>query len=244
MRELRNTVLVILLCGSIMWAFVVWMFHGTLQEPGSDLVLYQRWASLALFALSGVLLIYFMTVAPKASDELKNVTGGRYFETDGVCFMPLVRLNRGRAEISLYYQNHHENPCEVVIHLRPPHGTLRVHEDSRDVHFAFQAQGGAFGVIHQPIGVHRKFQGQVINVQLAAANRYFRGRGSRIRKAKGMECGSINVDWGAAMRSLDHEISGDVELLKPATLHLAMPTGVAEDPPGAALWTKERISLA
>ena len=46
------------------------------------------------------------------------------------------------------------------------------------------------------------------------------------------------------MRTLDHEISGEVEILHPATMHLAMPSGVEEEPPGAALWTKEQISLA
>ena len=35
----------------------------------------------------------------------------------------------------------------------------------RDVHFAFTAQGGDFGVIHQPIAVPPHLQGEVIDVQ-------------------------------------------------------------------------------
>ena len=244
MRELRNTILIIVLVLSIVWAFIVWLTQGTLQDPGSKSIEVQRWVSLGLFGISGVLLIYFMSVVPKAPDELRTITGGRYFETDGLCFMPLVRLNRGRAEISLYYQNHHENPCEVIVHLRPPAGTISMREGARDIHFAFLAQGRAFGVIHQPVGVDKKVQGQVIDIQLAAANRYTRGRGARIRKARGIPCGTLNVDWGAAMRTLDHELIGEMEMVNPTTLHLAMPTGVMEEPPGAALWTKEQISLA
>ncbi|MCK4874198.1 MAG: hypothetical protein KAS72_15860 [Phycisphaerales bacterium] len=233
-----------ILMASLIWAFLVWLTQGQLHDAGSQSVETQRWVSLAIAGLSAVSLLYFMLVVPKAPDELKTVTGGRYFEADGVCFMPLVRLNRGRAEISLYYQNHHENPCEVIIHLRPPSDTIAMREGARDIHFAFLARGSAFGVIHQPIGVRRKIQGQVINVQLAAATRYTRGIGARVRRAKGMPCGTLNVDWGAAMRTLDHEISGEVEMLHATTLHLAMPSGVEEEAPGAALWTKEQISLA
>jgi hypothetical protein len=242
MRELRTVALIGLLLAGLVWAVLAWGFTSHANPTQSDIT--QRWVSVSITGGSGLFLLYFAMAAPKAKDELREVTGGRYFEADGVCFMPLVRLNRGRAEISLYYQNHHENPAKVIVHLRPPENTIKMREGARDIHFAFVAAGRAFGVIHQPIGVSKKVQGQVVDVELAAATWFSRGAGSRIRRSRGMPCGTLDVDWGSAMRTLDHEVAGEMNLKDPSTLHLAMPQGVEVRPPDAAMWTKERISLA
>ena len=113
----------------------------------------------------------------------------------------------------------------------------------RDVHFAFKADGGDFGVIHQPIAVPRNLQGDVVNVELAAASYYPRSHGARLRRSTGMPCGSVVVDWsGAAFKSGVYEVSGEVELTQPATLHLSMPAGVTEEATVDGLWKQECLA--
>ena len=82
------------------------------------------------------------------------------------------------------------------MHLRPPEDCFVIHPGMRDVHFAFKAGGGDFGVLHQPISVPRHLQGEVIEVQLAAASYYPRSHGARWRRGGGMPCGTLSVDWG------------------------------------------------
>ena len=157
-------------------------------------------------------------------DQLSKVTGGRYFEQEGLCFMPLVRMKpNGEAEISLYYQNKYSNPCETVIHLRPPANSMASHRGARDIHFAFIAQPGSYGVIHQPIAVHPKARGQVLDVQLAAATHWPLGHGERLCSQAGVPCGTFNVDWAMAFRQKEHELGGEIELKDPAIVHLTMP---------------------
>ena len=105
------------------------------------------------------------------------------------------------------------------------------------------ADGGDFGVIHQPIAVPRNLQGDVVNVELAAASYYPRSHGARLRRGTGMPCGSVVVDWsGAAFKSGVYEVSGEVELTQPVTLHLSMPEGVTEEATVDDLWKQECLA--
>jgi len=236
MRERRNSVLVLLCAIAIAWAFMAWVAALAIPEmqrwfvPSPDA---HRALSLAALLVIGSYVVYYVFVQDKLSDELSGVTVGHYFEQDGLCFMPLCRVTRNgkaeHAEISLYYQNRYAGPCEAVIHLRPPAGAFRSHRGARDVHFAFIAEGGAFGVIHQPVAVHPDFQGQVVDVQLAAAVRWPRGHGDLLRSRKGQRCGTFNVDWALAYRQSQHELGGDIELRSPAVVHLALPERVVTE---------------
>ena len=86
-------------------------------------------------------------------------------------------------------------------------------------------------------------QGEVIDIQLAAASYYPRSHGSRLRKEPGLVCGSLMVDWGgAAFKAGVHEVSGEVELIGPITLHLSMPVGVSADLTGREVWKQERFA--
>ncbi len=113
----------------------------------------------------------------------------------------------------------------------------------RDVHIAFRAGGGDFGVIHQPIAVPDHLQGDVVNVHLAAASYYPRSHGARLRKEAGLPCGSLLVDWtGAAFKTGVHEVSGEIELFGPVTLHLSMPVDVRHETSDREVWTQEQLA--
>ena len=49
----------------------------------------------------------------------------------------------------------------------------------RDVHIAFKAGGGDFGVIHQPILVPKDLRGEDVEALLAAETHYPHGHGGR-----------------------------------------------------------------
>ncbi len=239
MHETRNFLLVIVLVGSVVWAVVAWFVLG----PNAPLLEVQKVAALLLIPSSAAWLVYAFKFEDKLPNRLKEVLGGIYYEADGLSFMPIVRSNGGQAELSLYYQNRYENPLEAVVHLRPPEDCFIIRPGMRDVHFAFKADGGDFGVIHQPIAVPRHLQGEVINVELAAVSYYPRSHGSRWRREAGMTCGTLLVDWGgAAFKSGVHEVSGELELIDPVTLHLSMPNGVRTEASERDVWKQQQLA--
>lgn len=240
MHETRNFVLVVSLIAAMLWALFAWLY---LNPETATLPLLQRTVSLALIAGLGVWLFYALKIEDRLPDHLRNVVGEFYYEADGLSFMPIVRVNGDQAELRIYYQNRYENPVEAIIHFRPPNESFVVREGLRDIHFAFRANGGDFGMIHQPIAVPRHLQGEVITLQMAAATYYPRSHGACWRKTPGRACGTMPVDWsGSALKSGVHEGSNEMELSNPAHLHLTMPLDVREAVDTAqATWRQEQI---
>ena len=233
MHESRNMVVIILLIAAIIWGFAVWIvIPGTLPSVEVPAAIVQKIASIVLAIVCGIFLVWSFKYEDRLEDDLSKVNFGQYFEQDGLCFLPMVRVQpRGekfQAEVSLYYQNRFSGPCEAVIHLRPPAGSFFSHNGKRDVHFAFTCQPGAYGVIHQPVAVSHEFQGLPVRVLLAAAVRYPRGHGERLRSHAGQSCGTFDVDWALAFRQGEHELSGEIDLKDPADINLVLPDNVAE----------------
>ena len=239
MHETRNFILVLLVLGSLVWGFLAW-FH--VIPPEAPLILGQRIASILIFISTGVWLVYALKVEDKIPNHMREHVGEIYYGADGLVFMPALRNNSGQAELCVYYQNRYENPVQVIVHLRPPEDSFIIRPGVRDVHFAFKAGGGDFGVIRQPVAVPEHLQGEVIEIELGAASYYPRSRGARLLKQVGLPCGSLQVDWGgSAFKSGVHEVSGEIELEHPIRLHLAMPEGVNAFATGTESWRQERI---
>jgi hypothetical protein len=239
MHETRNFVMVLLCVGGLVWAFLAW-FH--VIPPGAPMIWGQRVASILLFLATGVWLVYALKFEDKIPNHLSVRIGEMYYGVDGLSFMPTVRDNNGQAELCVYYQNRYENPVQVIVHLRPPEDSFIIRPGVRDVHFAFKAGGGDFGVIRQPVAVPEHLQGEVIEIHLAAASYYPRSRGARLRKQAGLPCGSLHVDWGgSAFKSGVHEVSGEIELESAVRFHLSMPNGVNAFATGTESWRQECI---
>jgi hypothetical protein len=241
MHEKRNFTMVLLLVGSIIWAALAWF----VINPDSTTVLLQRTMSLLMVITLGAWLFYSMTFEDKLPDHLAQVVGEFYYECDGLSFMPMIRVRDGQAELCVYYQNRYENIVEAIVHLRPPppEDSFIIQPGMRDVHFAFRASGGDFGVIHQPIAVPRHLQSEVIEVKMAASSWYPRSHGARLRKRPGMACGSVLVDWvGNPLKIGVHEVSGEIPLQNPVTLRLAMPSCVSQAPVRSDIWRQEKLS--
>jgi hypothetical protein len=236
MHETRNFVLVLLLVAAAIWCGIAWVFG---PDDQTSLWAQRVAASIVLLALAAWLL-YALKFEDKLPDHLSGVVGDIYYGAEGLDFMPTVRHAQGQAELCLYYQNRYENPAEVIVHLRPPDDSFIIRPGVRDVHFAFKAGGGDFGAIHQPIAIPEHLQGEVIEVRLAAASYYPRSQGARLRRRGGLPSGSLYVDWaGAAFKTGVHEVSGEIELKSPVTLHLSMPKGVNAFATGSESWHQE-----
>jgi hypothetical protein len=238
-HETRNFLLVIALLASVLWAAMAWFVFG----QDTTWLWPQRIIATLLTVPFGLWLLYALKFEDKLPDNLREVLGDVYYEADGLSFMAIVRTVGKRAELSLYYQNRFENPVQAIIHLRPPADCFVIREGMRDVHFAFKAGGGDFGVIHQPIAVPEHLQGEVIDIQLAAASFYPRSQGARLRKEPGLPCGTLHVDWaGAAFKAGVHEVSGEINLQRPVTLHLSMPIDVQAEATGRETWKQEQLA--
>jgi hypothetical protein len=236
-HETRNFLLVIALLASVVWAVVAWFVLG----PHATWLWPQRIISLLLIPAFTLWLVYALKFEDKLPNNLKELSGV-YYEVDGLCFMPMIRTTGEQAELSVYYQNRFENPVQAIVHLRPPEDSFVIRPGVSDVHIAFKAGGGDFGVIHQPIAVPEHLQGEVIDVQLAAGSYYPRSHGARGRKEAGMQCGTLLVDWtGAAFKTGVHEVSGEIQLNGPVTVHLSMPAAVRAEPTGRETWKQEQL---
>ena len=237
-HETRNLVLIILLVLAVIWALLGWFVFN----PTGGMIAIHRFGSLAAVLVLGGLVWYALNVEDKLPNHLAATVGSMYYEADGLSFLPTIRVDdKGRAELSLYYQNRYENYAQGIIHLRPPEDSFVIRPGMRDVHFAFKANGGDFGVLHQPIGVPKHLQGEVIEVEVAASSRFPRSHGTQLRKEPGMPCGTLSVDWLQAFKVGVHEVSGDIELTNPCHMHLSMPRNVAEKLSGPDVWRQELI---
>ena len=234
MHEKRNFFLVLLLtCGAI-WAVWAWWF--TAAEGLS----FTRGLSTLVTIGLGIWLTYALTLEDQLPDQLSELIGSQYFEADGVCFFPVIRNSDVGPELSIYYQNRFENPASVIVHLHPTGDSFVVIPNASDIHIAFTVGGGDVGIIHQPIFVPPKIQGDIVELKMVAVSHYPRSHGGRMRRHEGRFCGSMHVDWaGNAMRVGAHEVDGTVALREPTTLHLAMPKSCHSAESNQRLWRQE-----
>ncbi len=240
MHETRNFVLVMSLLATFVWAVVAWVI---LDPDQARLLNVQRFGTLALIVVLTAWLWYALKMEDRLPDHLRETVGHVYYEADGLSFMPIIRVNGMQAELRIYYQNRFENTVEAIVHFRPLQESFVVREGMGDIHFAFRANGGDFGVVSQPIGVPQHLQGEVIELQLAAASYYPRSHGACWRKSAGLPCGTMPVDWsGSALKSGVHEGSNEMELINPVRLHLTMPLDVEESVNvGHGTWKQEQL---
>ena len=246
MHERRNLILAVLFGVAALYGLFAWLIVPDAFPNIAPSVLAHKMASLASILILGAMLFYVMQIEDRLDDELGEKTMGHYFERDGLCVMPVVRVRKNddgkpMAEVSVYYQSRFSGVAEAVVHLRPPPKTVFSHRGARDLHFAFQAQPGGFGVIHQPVAVFRDSQGQPVTFEIALAVRWPRGVGDQLRSKKGQPCGTFKVDWAKAYRQSRHEMCGEIEIMEPASVTLTMPDNVVEDVFGAT-YTQESFS--
>lgn len=234
MKCRSDTAICVLFALGAAWAFFAWLVAPDLLPNIYPSVGFHQIASLVLVVSSLAAFIYVTKIRDRLGDDLKRAVGDDYFEKDGLCFKPMVRVAQApdgqlQAEISIYYENRYSHPCDAVVHLRPDDGAFFSHRGARDLHLAFKCHPGAFGVVHQPVGVKQEIQGQPVKVKVSAAVRWPMGRGDQLRSHTGKACGSFDVDWEQAYRVTAHELQGEIELTQPAEITLTMPNDIQSE---------------
>lgn len=238
MREKRNALLVVLIFVLFGWGFWAWLMTTTETPYRFE----QRLGSTILFILCGVYLFWALVFEDKLPDTLGQYAGGLYYEQNGLCFIPVMRKQGEQAYIHIYFENRFENDCNAIVHMRPPAESIQHRPDAADIHFSFSCPGGGVGVIQQPVAVHPRLQGTVIDVELAAAVNYPHSQGDQLRSQKGLPCGTFHVDWGETFRTGSHELSGEIELMNPVTIHLPVPRNVTNRIRRGQQWKQEIFS--
>ncbi len=238
MREKRNALLVVSVFAFFAWAFWAWFMAGA-ETPS---LLLQRLGSTGLFILACAGLCWALCFEDKLPDTLGKYAGGLYYEQNGLCFIPVMRKEGEQAYIHIYFENRYENDCNAIIHLRPPPESIQHRPDAEDIHFSFSVPGGGVGVIQQPVAVHPRLQGSVIDVELAAAVNYPHTQGDQLRSHKGLACGTFHVDWGESFRTGAHELSSEIELVSPVTIHLPVPRNVTNRIRRGQQWKQQIFS--
>jgi len=241
MRENRNAILVLAVFIFFAWTFWAWfMFFPDPPNPTGQSI--QRIASTTLLALSALLLVKCMFFQDKLSDSLATYAGGIYYEVNGLCFIPVMRKSGEQAYIHLYFENRFEGECCVIVHMKPPEDSIQHRPDARDIHFSFSVPGGGVGVVKQPVAVHPRLQGAVVDVQVAAAVNYPHSHGDQLRSHTGLPCGTFDVDWGETFRIGARELLGDIQLENPITIHLPIPRDVTNVVRKGRQWELEIFS--
>ncbi|MEL7473452.1 MAG: hypothetical protein AAGK04_09060 [Planctomycetota bacterium] len=233
MHEKRDTLISVAVGVGLLWIFLAWIVAPAVSWTPPGGLDAHRYASASVTIIAFALWVYFLKMRDRLEDRLAKLTAGQYYERDGLCFWPLIRVRPGvdgqpgQAEIALHYQNRFSGAAEAIVHLRPEHGAYSSHEGGVEVHMTFRAGSGAYGVIHQPIGIKAEHQGEPIRVEVAAAVRWPLGQGPRLRSHEGAAIGTFNVDWALAYRRSRHELCGEIELKDPVVLTMSLPDGVA-----------------
>ncbi len=222
MREKRNALLVLFVFIFFGWAFWAWFMAGPETAGRTE----QRLAATVLFLAVSAILCWALCFEDKLPDTLGKYAGGLYYEQNGLCFIPVMRKEGEQAFIHIYFENRFENDCNAIIHMRPPPESIQHRPDAADIHFSFSCPGGGVGVIQQPVAVHPRLQGSVVDVLLAAAVNYPHSQGEQLRSQKGLPCGTFHVDWGETFRTGSHELSGEIDLVDPVMIHLPVPRNV------------------
>ena len=236
MHEKRNFILVILLTCGVLWSGYEWWY-----TDAEGITVFRMIAPLITLGL-GMWLTYALTLEDQLPDHLGEIIGSQYFEADGVCIFPVIRNPEAGPELSIYYQNRFENPASIIVHLRPTTESFVVVENASDVHIAFTVGGGDVGIIHQPIYVPKHLRGEIVELQMVAVSHYPRSHGSEMRRNEGLSCGQMEIDWtGNAMRVGANEVDGTIELINPATMHLAMPKACKDSRSSQRTWRQELL---
>jgi hypothetical protein len=237
MHEKRNFILILTVTVGIFWSGWAWFYTS------GDGFTFMRVLSTLFVLFTASWLAYGMTLEDRLPDKLLDLIGSHYFEADGVCLFPVIRNSDSGPELSIYYQNRFENPASVIVHLQPTGESFEVIPGASDVHIAFRISGGDVGIIHQPIKVPPKLQGEIVELKMVAVSHYPRSHGARWRRHEGIPCGSMQVDWaGNAMKTGAHEVDGTIELNSPATLHLAMPKVCSSTDSVHRSWRQEMLN--
>lgn len=185
---------------------------------------------LAILALGLFFKLHFR--ADLAHDYLRDQVG-TYFNRDGFCFSFVATETDGIAYMDAYFQNQYDSTCLGRIALRPVRGFFMGRAKFETITYEIECASGAFGVARIAIPVPTKLQGKRQSFEAGASVDYPKGKGQRLRFHDGVFL-RTNTKFGNTVGTaltIAGAASGSIVLSRPATVTVALPNDVSEDPP-------------
>ena len=224
-----------IVCGIV--SFGVWAVP---RHPDSIV-----WASRMLFPLATVLIGYVLFRVARKPDLAPDVLRqqfGTCFERDGLCFAPVVGTwaDDGICWFSIFFQNRYAGACSCDLILQPGGKSFSLRRHGvPTVAVQIDCPGGAVGVTRVPYPVPAQYQGKQVRYEVAARTTYPAGAGRMLRFREGLRVGTHRHALGQAAKTLGLLAVGVISYSRPASIMIALPTGVAEAvPPEATIQTE------
>lgn len=99
MHERRNAILTVVFAFALLWGVFAWVcvaaFPSLEHLPPSTET--HRYASLAAILMLAACLAYVYLLEDKMPDRLSQIGSGKFYEQDGVCFMPVFRVSHAKS---------------------------------------------------------------------------------------------------------------------------------------------------
>ncbi|HEX8325296.1 MAG TPA: hypothetical protein VF595_15450 [Tepidisphaeraceae bacterium] len=224
-RELTKGVLCLIVIAGV----VVTLFAWSSSRPDRNTWRYRVAApAAAVLGLGAFLAIHFRR--DRAPDFLRAATGA-YFDRGGLCFAFSVQREGACCVLHVLFQNRFERPCHGQIALRPARGFFMARAKIEAIGVAVNCGPGAFGVARLRIPIPAAFQGTKQKFDVGASVEYPTGRGRRLRNREGFSIGH-NSSFGDAFGktlALAGAAAGTIVFKHPASVTLALPSGVADE---------------
>ena len=139
--------------------------------------------------VSAVVLIWAKTRKSKAPDFLAEICAN-YFERNGLCFAIVPQIVGTHCQLSIYYQNRYEHPCEGLIWIVPTNVAFKDVSSLPEFKLNIACAGGEFGRMFCLCGLPLQFKGKPILWNVSAMTKYPKGRGQLLRLRDGLRVGT------------------------------------------------------
>ncbi|MEP6671056.1 MAG: hypothetical protein ABJF10_17990 [Chthoniobacter sp.] len=223
MNESIKATIGLIVAACVMMGFIAWV--GEVDMFGTATVTW--WIRIGCPVLGVVclaVLVWAQTRKDKAPDYLLRITR-RYFERDGFCFTVGPQVTGGNCVLHVYFQNRYDRPCSAQILVR---GSANLFNGSPDLALGISCGPAEFGCSTIPWSIPRDLQGKTVKLSVYAGVRYPNGRGTLLRYRDGLRVGAVGMDIWREGLQIAGALGGALVISSPATIKLALPSGVSE----------------
>jgi hypothetical protein len=139
--------------------------------------------------------LYRIVRQPETVPDLLGELGGKYFESNGLCFGAIFETHEEHGSIvSIYFQNRYDGHASARVMLQPPGRPFWSRKPPvPTVGAIIECPGGAFGVVRLPFDIPDCHRGASVRFRVGADTKYSKGRGEMLRFRNGIRVGSIDM---------------------------------------------------
>ena len=199
------------------------LFWAVQPVQGESWIWFGRTGCSLVLVVSVALLIWAKTRKNKAPDFLAKIFSP-YFERNGLCFAIVPQVLNSQCELSIYYQNRYDQPCEALVWIAPTNVAFKDVSALPEFKLDIACKGGEFGRMFCLCGLPMRFKGQIILWNVAATTKYPQGRGQLLRLRDGLRVGTeAKISIGRQLLRAFGALAGHFHSEKPARIQIRFP---------------------